>query len=514
MTFDVGTQTERKETDTVTKKLHTSMGCVSSEGNVFKTKFLRRASRCSKRRKSAETQTRLTRNKFNRYTEAVASNAVLGYSCPRKEFKKRNFSRAFSPKRGLSHLQDSKHLHIDNIAKLSKATELKNPDSIAPSSEHINDVKNDICVIETFNPSVLRPSPVKVRMTTGEIAEHRQKTKSPAQQTVSEMNLSEYVAPNYLINTFHSPEEEGLQDFPLTIELPQASGGVMSFGTQTSPRSTVSVGIVTTRGTLYDDLAFTMLEEGTQGSELPFKSSDTATLHLANTENCSAVEECNNNLKSNDNDHVTEINSENCDSLSISKNGCDYTLEVPSISDAITEPSRKEIAAVPTNLLEVPDDNSLFLRENLLMEDESILISDRNLCETNTRHSLCSNAGINKCPEKCSPSHADTRPKLSGNRSSSIETQTEHDVLLGILPNESSNNVDHQENSSSIWCTSETQTCEEFSAIEQFLHAFNTQNTELFKRELFPELSFADTHTQTGIEDFPFLVHSHTQTNQ
>ncbi|XP_068221554.1 ATM interactor [Palaemon carinicauda] len=140
-------------------------------------------------------------------------------------------------------------------------------------------------------------------------------------------------------------------------------------------------------------------------------------------------------------------------------------------------------------------------------------------------------------------------PLLAHIRSSSIETQTDHDVLLSenagtpddvdeiILTNtetqtDPNNPLNMSSGSSyepsnpcqasgtcdvhgtdSIWCTSETQTYEDFSDIEQFMRStIHTQTPDHSHSELFPELSFTHTQTQTSIDDPPALVTTHTQT--
>ena len=123
------------------------------------------------------------------------------------------------------------------------------------------------------------------------------------------------------------------------------------------------------------------------------------------------------------------------------------------------------------------------------------------------------------------------RPSLGQIRSSSIETQTDHDVLLStnaethddaddiiLMNNETQtdaffNTMAHS--SDTPWCTIETQTCEDFSDIEQYLcSTIHTQTHDKARSELFPELTFADTQTQTGLDDSnsPSLVTTHTQT--
>lgn len=123
-------------------------------------------------------------------------------------------------------------------------------------------------------------------------------------------------------------------------------------------------------------------------------------------------------------------------------------------------------------------------------------------------------------------------PSFGQNPSSSIETQTDHDVLLsskaGMLDENDIilTSTETQTDPSTLLnpsksdnpcqgpvCTGETQTCEDFSEIEQFLYStIHTQTTDSSHSELFPELSFNDSHTQTGLDDTPGLVTTHTQT--
>lgn len=138
-------------------------------------------------------------------------------------------------------------------------------------------------------------------------------------------------------------------------------------------------------------------------------------------------------------------------------------------------------------------------------------------------------------------------PSLGHIRSSSIETQTDHDVLLsknadntpddvdGIIltntetqtdpsnllnpnvnhsyPNSGDSGGCHIHEGDSLWCTSETQTYEDFSDIEQFMRStIHTQTPDNSHSELFPELSFTHTQTQTSLDDPPSLVTTHTQT--
>nr|XP_045612345.1 uncharacterized protein LOC123766908 isoform X2 [Procambarus clarkii] len=138
-------------------------------------------------------------------------------------------------------------------------------------------------------------------------------------------------------------------------------------------------------------------------------------------------------------------------------------------------------------------------------------------------------------------------PSLGHIRSSSIETQTDHDVLLSKnadTPDDSdeiiltttetqtdpnsllilTGNSVYQSHGScqasyevhesdSLWCTSETQTYEDFSDIEQFMRStIHTQTPDHSHNELFPELSFSHTQTQTSLDDPPSLVTTHTQT--
>ncbi|KAK8749764.1 hypothetical protein OTU49_015527, partial [Cherax quadricarinatus] len=140
-------------------------------------------------------------------------------------------------------------------------------------------------------------------------------------------------------------------------------------------------------------------------------------------------------------------------------------------------------------------------------------------------------------------------PSLGHIRSSSIETQTDHDVLLSknadtpddadeiiVTTTETQtdpssllilngNNVYQSHSacqasgscqvheSDSLWCTSETQTYEDFSDIEQFMRStIHTQTPDHSHSELFPELSFTHTQTQTSLDDPPALVTTHTQT--
>ncbi|KAG7160330.1 ATM interactor-like [Homarus americanus] len=140
-------------------------------------------------------------------------------------------------------------------------------------------------------------------------------------------------------------------------------------------------------------------------------------------------------------------------------------------------------------------------------------------------------------------------PPLGQIRSSSIETQTDHDVLLSKnadTPDDSdeiiltttetqtdpssllilNGNNAYQSPTSchasgscqvhdndSLWCTSETQTYEDFSDIEQFMRStIHTQTPDHSHSELFPELSFTHTQTQTSLDDPPALVTTHTQT--
>ncbi|XP_045130753.1 ATM interactor-like [Portunus trituberculatus] len=138
-------------------------------------------------------------------------------------------------------------------------------------------------------------------------------------------------------------------------------------------------------------------------------------------------------------------------------------------------------------------------------------------------------------------------PSLGHIRSSSIETQTDHDVLLSknantpddvdgiiltnnetqtdpsnlLIPNVShsyqnpgSSEGCHIHEGDSLWCTSETQTYEDFSDIEQFMRStIHTQTPDNSHSELFPELSFTHTQTQTSLDDPPSLVTTHTQTS-
>ncbi|KAG0715506.1 ATM interactor [Chionoecetes opilio] len=137
-------------------------------------------------------------------------------------------------------------------------------------------------------------------------------------------------------------------------------------------------------------------------------------------------------------------------------------------------------------------------------------------------------------------------PPLGHIRSSSIETQTDHDVLLsknadtpddvdGIILTNTETQTDpsnllisnashsyqtsggsegcHMDEGDSLWCTSETQTYEDFSDIEQFMRStIHTQTSDNSHSELFPELSFTHTQTQTSLDDPPSLVTTHTQT--
>lgn len=137
-------------------------------------------------------------------------------------------------------------------------------------------------------------------------------------------------------------------------------------------------------------------------------------------------------------------------------------------------------------------------------------------------------------------------PSLGHIRSSSIETQTDHDVLLsknadtpddvdGIILTNTETQTDpsnllipnaghsyqnagasegcHIHEGDSLWCTSETQTYEDFSDIEQFMRStIHTQTPDNSHSELFPELSFTHTQTQTSLDDPPSLVTTHTQT--
>ncbi|KAK4302603.1 hypothetical protein Pmani_025318 [Petrolisthes manimaculis] len=141
-------------------------------------------------------------------------------------------------------------------------------------------------------------------------------------------------------------------------------------------------------------------------------------------------------------------------------------------------------------------------------------------------------------------------PPLCNIRSSSIETQTDHDVLLSKnadMPDDTDeiiltttetqtdpssllaqdDNTSYRDSSSyqssvscqvhgndSLWCTSETQTYEDFSDIEQFMcSTIHTQTPDQSHSELFPELSFTHTQTQTSLDDPPALVTTHTQTH-
>ena len=138
-------------------------------------------------------------------------------------------------------------------------------------------------------------------------------------------------------------------------------------------------------------------------------------------------------------------------------------------------------------------------------------------------------------------------PSLGHIRSSSIETQTDHDVLLSknadtpddvdaiiltntetqtdpsnlLIPNVSHSYQNpgesdgcHIHEGDSLWCTSETQTYEDFSDIEQFMRStIHTQTPDNSHSELFPELSFTHTQTQTSLDDPPSLVTTHTQTS-
>lgn len=151
--------------------------------------------------------------------------------------------------------------------------------------------------------------------------------------------------------------------------------------------------------------------------------------------------------------------------------------------------------------------------------------------------------------EEASPTVNGRPPSLAHIRSSSIETQTDHDVLLSenagapddgdeiILTNTETqtdpssllnmNGGNPYETTSlcqtagtcdvhgsdSLWCTSETQTYEDFSDIEQFMRStIHTQTPDHSHSELFPELSFTHTQTQTSIDDPPVQVTTHTQT--
>ena len=151
--------------------------------------------------------------------------------------------------------------------------------------------------------------------------------------------------------------------------------------------------------------------------------------------------------------------------------------------------------------------------------------------------------------EKASSAMSGHPPLLAHIPSSSTETQTDHDVLLsenagapddvdeiiltntetqtdpnnlfiinGGSPYEPSNPCQSAgacdiHGSDSIWCTSETQTYEDFSDIEQFMRStIHTQTPDHSHSELFPELSFTHTQTQTSLDDPPALVTTHTQT--
>lgn len=126
-------------------------------------------------------------------------------------------------------------------------------------------------------------------------------------------------------------------------------------------------------------------------------------------------------------------------------------------------------------------------------------------------------------------------------RSSSIETQTDHDVFLSthvlqetpgesmvdedIILTSTETQTDREAglggaSSPPFWCTSETQTCEDFSDIEPFLcSTIHTQTMACgdlhSSSELFPELGHftADTQTQTGMDEAPSFVTTHTQTS-
>ncbi|XP_018022132.1 uncharacterized protein LOC108678271 [Hyalella azteca] len=146
----------------------------------------------------------------------------------------------------------------------------------------------------------------------------------------------------------------------------------------------------------------------------------------------------------------------------------------------------------------------------LVGDKDEVLLEDHNFGDINYGEVLKQSSCLDQndtCPSSARISH--------------IETQTEHDILLGLSATSASpyhecneHEFEHLgDESSSAWCSIETQTYEDFSAIEQYLcSTTQTQTSDEVRRELFPELNICHSQTQTVLDDLPSLVHSHTQT--
>ncbi|KAF2361364.1 Zinc finger C2H2-type [Trinorchestia longiramus] len=271
-----------------------------------------------------------------------------------------------------------------------------------------------------------------------------------------------------------------------------------SCSTQTSPRARVSVGVVT--GTsFHDNITWTFMDEGTPDAQQ-------AALQQGLLDSQGTNKALTKPLQSSSWSHqlpsASGVN-EQIDAAAPSEDGATVTKRGKMLlQDAVQNYNSHLTPEV-----------FKYSGEYLLGEKEEVLLEDHNLGDINYGAVLQQTCRVDTSIEASS--------QLSSVQLSNIETQTEHDILLGLSTSPSNQYHDSCENElekfgdedTSTWCSIETQTCEDFSAIEQFLcSTTQTQTSDQVRRELFPELSISHSQTQTMIDDLPSLVHSHTQT--
>ena len=509
-----------------------------------KSKLSKRNTKSVKRRKSAETQTRLThRSKDSKYCKMTHSTSTPS-SCVKycKKCTALNHRKHKSPKTTLNSpsnynsLETSKNVNIS----LSNVDESEDP-------------KTDVCVIETFEctddlvrmPNTSHLSTEQNDEVQGDAHSHMlcdelSRNLHECQNDVNENNDS-----SVIISVNDIPPSRLC---PLSINLP-VPGNSNTAGTQTSPRAMVSVGI----NALDENATLNLLEE--------FSKSDQSTSGAINMSDV-FIEAQQESMEASAKTIVQNKNE-------IANQQSDYTSSSASSQTHMFSSIEFSFSANSddaTDTTFVEDTSDILLEE----EKEGYVIRDKILGECAPGFCCRSKGSSCRCPTEPSgststKSTAETEENFEflkskqsfvteGNcqakdsklkditRSSTIETQTDHDVLIGLGVHEqlmcdngrnsfpeSSNALDDgklvssdwkvnqssdwkvTQSGESAWCTSETQTCEEFSDIEQFLCSI-TRSQDQMRRELFPELGFADMHTQTGLEDLPYLVHSHTQT--
>ena len=572
-------------------------------------KMLRSSVCCaSMRRKSAETQTRLTHKdqkqfitgtSFKSRAKRINSNksregVYVKSSCNLvykngssiklcKETKRNNSEGEFSFGNNMINNRDC----VLSVDSANESVSISNMNEFPHQT-------NDFCVVEAFPSSVTRPITSATKLAVPSQSDIYLGDKKQAFHE----GKCEISTVNSRSKRISSPANRREKMF---IEL--SDGAFHSSGTQTSPRAMVNVGIAT-QESFYDDFNLTFVTDATEQDQVsgsPASYIYSSGLFTTDDENQSQhgsrlhVTDNHNLLSRNNNNACSHYNSYDdnprtvasheqfskaqCDDTATvdgkdfiyNRSKCvdnisqrfpdvlsqcerdDYSLAEPSsplsLSNVVADPSDLALGAnqlfmlphsnnsinEPSKIISsaasfftapccnlsdnlasiypVTNEATSFPSSSVLIEDENnVILRDRPLCEI--RSDDYQPLGALKSSVCRSNYEAYNEAlKFSEIRSSSIETQTEHDVLLSgnILPASSSSCTGSSVESA--WCNIETQTCEDFSEIEKYLcSTIQTQTPDQLRGELFPELSLADTETQTASEDSPYLVHTHTQT--